>query len=304
MKVRKKEENNNDVKFELVGGIGNQLFIYYAATYFTSMTGIVSRLDLSSIGSGGTNHGRTILDFNLEGDFVETNRTNSFSMDRRIKRKVVERFPKSKVLFPEFSRNYISPELGYDSNLINIQPGTEIHGYFQSWKYYEGIFNSDTKAPALKKPSEWYIKTLKEMDFINPTVIHVRIGDYQPLRQTFGILSGGYYKSAINKIDKNRIYPIWLFSDEVESASEILDQAGIAEIKVISPPVGTSPAESLMLMSYAKRIILGNSSFSWWAARLGDRDKVVVYPEPWFKNSRIPNEMNPPNWLGLKSSWW
>ena len=303
MKAYRRNKKNNSVIFELIGGIGNQLFIYYAAAYFTSQTGINSRLDLSTIGSGGTNHGRTILDLNLDGDFVETNRTNTFSIDRRIKRKIVENFPKSRVLFPEFSRNYISPELGYDSNLLKIKSGVEIHGYFQSWKYYEGISTSEKKIPALKNPSEWYIKTLKEMDCIDPTILHVRVGDYEPLRQTFGILGGDYYKSALNEIDKQGTHPVWVFSDELESASKILVQAGIKELRFISPPMGTSPAESLMLMSNAKRIIIGNSSFSWWAARLGSRDKVVVYPEPWFKDSRIPNEMNPPSWQGIKSSW-
>jgi len=292
------------VKFELIGGVGNQLFIYFAAHYFKLQTGIETFLDVASIGAGGTNHGKTILDFELAGNFTETKTKNSFSLLRRIERKIAGRSPKFKKLFLYITKNYISPELGYDPDLVRVRIGTTVHGYFQSWKYFESSLEGVEKPLKIKNPTKWYFETLELMQSLNPTVLHIRIGDYQPLRQTFGILDGEYYRNALKEVDKDFTYPIWVFSDEIEIASKILAQAGITNVTLISPPAESSPVESLMLMSYAKRIAIGNSSYSWWAARLSERDKTVVYPWPWFRNSKIPNDMIPHGWIGLKSSWW
>lgn len=304
MQYLNKEGTSAEVRFELVGGLGNQLFIYFASRYFTSKTGIRTSLDLSTIGTGGTNHGRSILDFDLKGNFIESNGKNPFSIRRRISARIIPRFPRLRGIALKISRNYVSDVLGYDQKLLSIKAGTIVHGYFQSWKYFENFQKTEDAHLRLVRYSKWYRDTLELMNLTNPTVIHIRIGDYLPLRESFGILGGSYYLRALDYLKTHETFPIWVFSDDLEMAKKILLESGISSTVYISPPEGTPASESMMMMSNAKRIIIGNSTFSWWAAMFGCGDKKVVFPKPWFRNSEEPQGLIPPSWTGIKSSWW
>jgi hypothetical protein len=299
-----KEGSSAEVSFELVGGLGNQLFIYFASRYYMSKTGIRTSLDLSTIGTGGTNHGRSILDFDLKGNFIESNGKNPFSIPRRISARIIARIPRLRGILLQNSRNYVSDVLGFDQKLLSIQGGTNVHGYFQSWKYFENFQKTEEAHIKLVRYSKWYQDTLELMKLTDPTVIHIRIGDYLPLRESFGILGGSYYRRAVDHLKTHDTFPIWVFSDDIEMARKILLDSGISNTVYISPPEGTPASESMMMMSNAKRIVIGNSTFSWWAAMFGSEDKKVVYPKPWFRNSEEPQELIPPSWTEIKSSWW
>ena len=299
-----RSKSANDVEFDLIGGLGNQLFIYFASQYYTAKTGINASLNLNTIGSGGTNHGRSILDFDLPGKFIVSKKRNQFSILARIIRKIRVKIPFLKKLCPQSSKTYVSDVLGFDPLLLEVRPGTSVHGYFQSWRYFENFLTKSNRPIKLVNPSEWYLDTLRLMNTINPIVIHIRMGDYQPLRETFGILSSGYYKYAIKSIDPHELSPIWVFSDDIDSARKILTHGEISNTTYICPPTLTSPSESMMLMSHADRIVIGNSTFSWWAATLGNKDKTVIYPKPWFRNSEEPLGLFPSNWTPVESSWW
>ena len=304
MSYQNRKGPREEVSFELVGGLGNQLFIYFASQYYTSKTGVRTSLNLSTIGTGGTNHGRSILDFDLPGYFIESSGKNPFSIWRRISARIIARIPRLRSIVQQNSRNYISDVLGFDQNLLSILAGTNVHGYFQSWKYYENFQKTEDAHIRLVRYSKWYRDTLELMTLTNPTVIHVRIGDYLPLRESFGILGSSYYRCAVDHLETHETFPIWVFSDDIEKAKKILMESGISNTVYISPPEGTPASESMMLMSNAKRIIIGNSTFSWWAAMFGSKDKKVLYPKPWFRNSVEPQELIPSNWTEIKSSWW
>lgn len=304
MPYQNRKGSREEVCFELIGGLGNQLFIYFASRYFTSKTGVKTTLNLSTIGTGGTNHGRTILDFDLDANFIESNGKNPFSIWRRVSAKTVARIPRLRHFLQQNSRNYISDVLGFDQKLLSIRTGTNVHGYFQSWKYYENFQKTESTDIRLVRYSKWYRDTLELMTLTDPTVVHIRIGDYLPLRESFGILGSGYYRCAVDYLESYEISPIWVFSDDIEMAKKILMESGITNTIYISPPEGTPASESMMLMSKAKRIIIGNSTFSWWAAMFGSEDKKVLYPKPWFKNSVEPQELIPSKWTEIKSSWW
>jgi len=304
MPFQNKESSGEEVQFDLIGGLGNQLFIYFASQYYTSKTGVSSSLNLSTIGSGGTDHGRSILDFDLQGNFIESKGKNPFSISARISNRIVTRIPKIGKIIQRNSRKYVSDVLGLDENLLKVKPGTTVHGYFQSWKYFENFPLKEDTQIRLVRYSNWYHETLMLMKSSNPVVIHVRIGDYQPLRETFGILGSSYYKCALERIDPDGTSPIWIFSDDIEQAKKLLSEEEISNSVFISPPEGTTPSESMMLMSHAERIIIGNSTFSWWAAMFGTKGKAVIYPKPWFKNSVEPLEMFPSSWTAIESDWW
>lgn len=62
-------------------------------------------------------------------------------------------------------------------------------------------------------------------------------------------------------------------------------------------PYEDTEVEDLNLMASCKSIIMANSSFSWWAAYLGEHEKVVC-PREWFRDSVQRVELLD-NWIKL-----
>jgi hypothetical protein len=106
------------------------------------------------------------------------------------------------------------------------------------------------------------------------------------------------------------------FSDEVNLAKEELNN--VDNISFISNPNFTA-LDDFFLMSTCANIIIANSTFSWWAAYLGDNNNeeqhIVVSPYPFKKEilmngfelddyrfawrSYIYNGVTPKNWVSL-----
>jgi hypothetical protein len=60
--------------------------------------------------------------------------------------------------------------------------------------------------------------------------------------------------------------------------------------------------EDMFLMSRCRNFILANSSFSWWAAFLGQKENsITVAPEEWFREGMreayAPADLYPPSWI-------
>ena len=63
--------------------------------------------------------------------------------------------------------------------------------------------------------------------------------------------------------------------------------------------------EQLLLMSLCQYNIIANSTFSWWAAYLNDNpDKIVCYPEEWFKTTtgHDTSDLFPEDWAKVSLS--
>jgi hypothetical protein len=205
---------------------------------------------------------------------------------------------------------HVSPVVGYDKTLDAARPGDYIVGYFQTHLYLDELrlVNRMPKL-ALTEKSTWFREHLKEMAETNPTVIHVRRGDYLLDKNNYiGVLSVEYFLNGLRLLEsriehQTKAKPIWIFSDEPGVVKE--EFSGIMEFvsaKYIETPPGSDPAESLILMSSASSIVISNSTFSWWSAALSKGAKVVA-PSKWFKRSEDPQDLIPANWLRAESSW-
>ena len=139
-------------------------------------------------------------------------------------------------------------------------------------------------------------------------IIHFRLGDY--LGENFGILSTEYYLEALSKIDiEKKRFKIFALSDDIDRArarhQEALDQFvsrckdAFVGLEWLDSPERTFE-EDWELMRKGDALILANSSFSWWAARLAyRRDIQVLIPQPWFRSSLTPTSIYPQDWLKI-----
>ena len=74
------------------------------------------------------------------------------------------------------------------------------------------------------------------------------------------------------------------------------DFAKILDIEWINQ-VDNSDYATWQLMRNGCAYVVGNSSYSWWAARLSKcSDDMVIFPKPWFSSANYPREISPRSW--------
>ena len=205
-------------------------------------------------------------------------------------------------------REYSSPELGYDPALDTLKPTVTLTGYFQTWRFYQSLKDSG-HAPELKmaKYSDWYFEMLAALESQGKVLgLHIRRGDYVG-HPTIGVLSNLYYERAILALKSRNLDwdAVWIFSDDPVAAKVELENVFSADSRVhfVEPPAQSHSFESLSLMSKTSALVIANSTFSWWAAALGEQYKPIVCPDKWFLAMEDPFDLCPPSWIRVPSSW-
>jgi hypothetical protein len=74
-------------------------------------------------------------------------------------------------------------------------------------------------------------------------------------------------------------------------------------LEYVNVPYGTPDSETMIAMSYAQKIIISNSTFAWWAAKLGEQKLCVCAPSKWFFNRKDPENLLPNHWIKIESVW-
>lgn len=115
------------------------------------------------------------------------------------------------------------------------------------------------------------------------TTLHVRAGDYQQLGW---MLDWSYYQRALQHLGvPSRLRVV---ADDEAVGQEIARRCESEGWEIVGSPGGTAAIDDFWALSAAERLIMSNSSFCWWAARLGDHRwsdsrgaRLVVAPEHW-----------------------
>ncbi|MCE7055271.1 alpha-1,2-fucosyltransferase [Algoriphagus sp. AGSA1] len=198
------------------------------------------------------------------------------------------------------------PETGYHPELLQDAIGNVLLlGYWQSFKYFEKIKCELVEEFKLKEvPRDRENQSLNELiPKCESIAIHIRRGDYvseEYFLKNFGTCSLDYYQNAIALIAERVQSPqFFIFTDD---PVWVRDRLKIDYPHTfITHNLGKSDYEDFRLMSVCKHFIVANSSFSWWAAWIGNYlDKIVIAPTPWFVKDSLPQEDRIPNeWIKL-----
>jgi len=261
----------NKLVVRLVGGLGNQLFIYAAARRLSK--NINSELIIDSV-SGFENDIKykrrcELFNFNIpcrSASYIE--RLEPFSKIRRFAlRNLDSRKPFSK-------RNFINQEfIDFDERLLNIEPKKFIYleGLWQSELYFEDIKStiySDLEfiSPTDEINLEYFRKIKSDLSIC----IHLRFFDASENGISFDV-SKDYYINAINiMINKfGQSVHFYVFSNYHERAKEYFSSLTY-KFTYINHNVNKNPCHDLWLMKECKHFIIANSTFSWWAAWLSE----------------------------------
>ena len=198
-----------------------------------------------------------------------------------------------------------------------------LYGYFQSFKYFQDEYGEISRMLGIDDMRNRYFNWFSKNDLDPETTVsmHFRLGDYKKLNQVLPI---EYYSKSLDyMMDQEPTLTVLYFCEE-ENRSEVnqmintLQQNRSIKFKhcnITSPQNSGSatgsasstlnqnaivgqPEDEMIIMSICKYNIIANSTFSWWAAYIGDREddnthivcypeveNVDLYPEKWYRIS-------------------
>jgi glycosyltransferase involved in cell wall biosynthesis len=287
------------VIFVLSGGLGNQLFQIAAAANFAFRNKRKVYIDTSylKINDKKLNYGcsEVVKKLNAKGIVLIDNPPLLIRLI--LKFRIINNFFPFNFFFKFFIRNifektpYTYEDLKDHYSLITI-----FTGYWQSEKYFSDcklIFDDviknvfSLKKNLLNSNNDIFNKKSRK------TAVHFRLGDYNYLSE-FGVLDLNYYSKSIKIIKKkNKNSSFVFFSDEIEK---------VKHQKIFKPnyyfnDFNMKPEEILSYMSSCDDFIISNSTFSWWAAYIGqDINKFVIAPKKWLKANLSANDLILSRW--------
>jgi Glycosyl transferase family 11 len=297
------------ITVEIIGGLGNQMFQYAAALALARRHGAGLRVDTSGFRTYRRRPYRLdklnipigYLPVNAAVPLLPARPSAAFdlieSVLRRLKRPV-------KVSSRDV---YQEPHFHLDPAFFDLAPPIVLHGYFQSERYFTSVADELRRhfQPALPLTPE-AVRIAGMIDSAPASVsVHVRRGDYVSdalTARVHGALDRDYYRRALDIVMAlhGSGLTFFLFSDEPDAASEMLDFLAAEQLVVV---VGNPerPWEDMALMARCRHHVTANSSFSWWGAWLDPKpDKTVVAPRAWFS----PDELRTKNTCDLCPAQW
>lgn len=282
----------------LTGGLGNQLFQTAAAYYFRALTKRETVMVRDANSYSKYNHGSRVenLIANLSVEGKEEKANLMLRLDRRLVRD--NRF------YGDLRRIQVHQELGFNPDFTVKKHTNELRGYFQSFIYAESLREIyQYSISSYLKGSPLNID-LKSASIEGPVSLHMRRGDYETLKTTFGVLDFEYYENALQELDAHKeIKEIWVFSDDIAKASTILSRSRYLKFMNFQIASSFGEIDSLVTMALCSRHIIANSTFSWWGAFLTDGPSKVIAPDKWFRNGDDPYKLIPNNWTRIESKW-
>lgn len=274
----------------LVGGIGNQLFVYSIARRIAIENNAELVLDIFSGFAYDIEHKQYFhLDrFNTKNAvFAGEGSEYVLSRPKRFIIRLINR------LLPFRRRFFITQEgRNFDSRLLDIQFKHKLYleGYWQSELYFKSAESIIREELAIIPPEDQKNKDLSVViKNCNSVAIHLRYFDNEEAKMSAkgapDLINGHsfleeYYSQSISKIKTFIQDPhFFIFSDKPEFSARFAEKNNI-NFTVIDHNTGYKNAYAdLWLMSLCKHFIIANSTFSWWGAWLSsNKEKMVFVP--------------------------
>jgi len=203
----------------------------------------------------------------------------------------------------QVERLYTEASFGFDGKALGQPSNAYLNGYWQSEKYFSDYAYFIRSELTLKIVPPALAIAGNVLNAEESVFIHVRRGDYtNPGTSAFhGNLGMDYYTRAIEYVREKVQNPkFYVFSDDPEYCKALFPDFEIVSTKHMSQH------EDLYLMSECRHGIGANSSFSWWAAWLGDDwagdypGRVCIFPWKWFADEAIDTkDLIPDRWVRI-----
>lgn len=178
-------------------------------------------------------------------------------------------------------------------------------GYFQGEAYfapYTGQIRQELRPRPEEIPQSEFAAALRSANAAGRTVcVHARRGDYlKPENAALQVCTLAYYRRAIEAARKALPDAAFVFfSDDPAWVRENLQVPGA---RTLYAPAGGSAVGDLALMQQCTDFILSNSTYSWWAQYLSDApEKQVFAPDRWYAKEKR-TALYQPSWQTIETT--
>ena len=266
------------------GGLGNQLFQWSMAHYITQETGLPVTLVQNPSTSHSLNQNPLLQLSNQCTHSIKVGQNQKVALGYR----AIDKLSKyDSMQISKVSRKIKMFTLSDHESAIlpdATSKYSSIRGFFQSATMVKQVW-SDLKREiqtvmqaSLENAGKGVEETFLDLNH-NYEAVHIRRGDYLENKDDLGVLSLDYFE---NLITSNQT--VVVCSDSLESKE--LDHWRLDDRLYNQEKL--SAIETLALLSNGKRLVMSNSTLSWWASQFVlDRGGQVVAPTPWFKRTDL-----------------
>lgn len=259
------------IKLVVNGGLGNQLFQMAAAYHVSSVSGLQIQLDVSEMAARKA--GR------LPGTARELHLTRVFPQIEAVTDSTGN--PAAMALSPGHEKlmlwNLARPRLIEERYELMCATEVRMKGNWQSWQEYSTTFFAFS---SMAKKAFDSLASCDEPSLEPSSVaMHMRFGDYLGSSK-YRRLGPSYFERALNSLTPLPSNLI-ICSDDTDKARQLVKDIHV-EFKHVAYFSSVDAIQDFNRLRLAKSGFVGsNSTFSWWAAALGQAEKVVM-PRSWF----------------------
>ena len=227
----------------------------------------------------------------------QINKVSRYVPNYKLSRIVRRLLPKKRTEYVEARESDI-----FDSKVFDLQGDVYYEGYWHAYKYYEDIIPEIRSSFVPTDANEYNAGLINDIEKENSVGIHVRRGDY--LQAENASLAGAcnldYYKAAISELYKHGSdYHFYIFSNDIDwCKKEILPLLKTDKVTFVTGNTGIHSCWDMFLMSHCKKLIIANSSFSWWGAMLNKNNPTVIVPKYW-RVGDSSESFCAPDWIRL-----
>ncbi len=280
------------LRIVLLGRTGNHLFQYALGRVLAEKHGVELVLDGSWFNAAGWAEVSHFLKLPIRASVVRR-----MSLAARSLLKVTGRHYWEYRGVPVLKEN--PTDQSFDGSFLQAPADCMMFGYFQTPGYFSTIASSLRDELNGLLGHGVNVSPCLAAQLAEPcaVAVHVRRADYlrNPL---FEVCDRAYYRTAMERMRERLVNPrFYVFSDDPAWCREEF-QAG-DQVVVDAGKLAANPLHDLRLMSLASHHIIANSTYSWWAAWLGDKPgQRVMMPARWYaRGIKAPiEEKRMPHW--------
>jgi hypothetical protein len=283
----------------LCGGLGNQLFQFFAARNLAIKNKAQLIVDVKTGFLTDFKWNNTLkLNIKKNKSILLTKKVFFFYFYRVykliFKKKLINSFFKSKVIDETCTQKFENK-----INDISFNKKLYLLGFFQSDKYFNENKNKIIKniviSPSKKKK---FLELKRQIVKSNSVSIGVRSYETETrntIEMMGGITTNSFFHNSIEHMMLSLSNPqFYIFSTKIKNANILLEKISYLKkfkFNIIAEDNGFSGAvENLWLMSHCKHHIISNSSFYWWAAYLSSfkyKKQIVLCSKKFVNNDSL-----------------
>ena len=285
---------------ELAGGLGNQMFCYASGMAIAQKYDCDFKIDISRFANDKFGRKFELSNFNISAPIINLKRNN---LANKLIRKA--RILPYKVITEDDCIFNDIENTRFDSDKIYL----DYNWHQQNHRLFDSIYDDIVDEFAYKNSISSNFSSISEqLELFFTVSVHLRYGDYVKIGCC---IDPRYYSEAIEKLlsraklmNISKEIAIVVFSEDTDAAMNIIRNAA-SNVKIIGidRSYGLTDIEEFILMKNCDAQVISNSTFSWWAAYLSEKNNSLVAAptiDGWIKNEWNSSYF-PKDWITIKS---